>query len=64
MIQIPSPGPLPPGFIPLPLDWFQFAMLYVAGLELVLLAMPGRWRDKIIDAAFCLSKKTTGTIED
>jgi hypothetical protein len=57
MIQIPfAEPPLPPGFIPPPLDWFQFAMLYVVGLELVLLAMPNRWRDKIIEVAFWLSK--------
>jgi hypothetical protein len=58
---------MPPEFIspPLPFDWFQFAMLYLACLEVVLLAMPSRWRDKIIEAAFCLRKKpTTGTIQD
>jgi len=66
MIQLPFPAPpLPPDFVPPPLDWFQFAMLYVADLELVLLAMPSKWRDKVIEVAFCLRKKpTTGTIED
>jgi hypothetical protein len=57
MIQIPfAEPPLPHGFIPPPLDWFQFAMIYVVGLELVLLAMPNRWRDKIIEVAFWLPK--------
>jgi hypothetical protein len=66
MIQIPfAEPPLPPGFIPQPLDWFQFALLYVVGLELVLLAMPSRWLDEIIEVAFCLRKKpTTETIEE
>ncbi len=45
------------GFIPPPLDWFQFAMLYVVGLELVLLAMTSRWLDKIIEVAFWLRKQ-------
>jgi hypothetical protein len=64
MIQIPF-EPLSPEFIPMPFDWCQFAMLYVACLELGLLAMPSRWQDKIIEVAFCLRKKpTTGTIED
>jgi hypothetical protein len=57
MIQIPfAEPPRPPGFIPPPLDWFQFAMLYVMGLELVLLAMASKWRDKVIEGAFCLRK--------
>jgi hypothetical protein len=66
MIQIPfAETPLPPGFIPPPLDWFQFAMIYVVGLELVLLAMPNRWRDKVIEVAFCLlNKPMTGTIKE
>jgi hypothetical protein len=66
MMQIPfAEPPLPPGFIPPPLDWLQLAMLYVACLELVLLALPSKWRDKVIEVAFCLRKKpTTGTIED
>ena len=64
MMQIPFPESLPPGFLPMPFDWFQFALLYLACLEAVLLAMPSRWRDKLIEVAFCLRKKTTGTIED
>jgi hypothetical protein len=56
MIQIPFLEP-PPGFIPLPLDWFQFALLYLACLELVVLAMPRRWQDRVIEVAFCLPNK-------
>jgi hypothetical protein len=52
MIQIPSPGPLPPGFIPMPLDWFQFAMLYIAGVEVVLLSLPRKWQREIIQILF------------
>jgi hypothetical protein len=52
MIQIPSPGPLPPGFIPPPLDWFQFAILYLAGVEVVLLSLPRKWQREIIQILF------------
>jgi hypothetical protein len=52
MIQLPIP-PYPPGFIPMPLDWFQFAMLYVAGIEVVLLSLPRKWQREIIQILFC-----------
>ena len=49
-------GPLPPGFVPPPLDWFQFAMLYLAFLELVLIALPQRWQNQILRALFCAKR--------
>jgi hypothetical protein len=44
--------PLPPGFIPPSLDWFQFAMLYLAGMELLLLSLPREWQREIIQILF------------
>jgi hypothetical protein len=41
-MQIPNP-PLPPGFIPPPLDVFAWVGLYVIFLELVVLALPRVW---------------------
>jgi hypothetical protein len=65
MKQIPSPESFPPGFIPLLIDWFQFALVYLACLEAVLLAMPSKWRNKVIEIAFRISKKpSAGTIKD
>jgi hypothetical protein len=52
MIQFP----LPPGFIQPPLDCFQFAMLYVAFIELVVLALPQRWQRRIIRVLFCVRR--------
>jgi len=47
-------APIPPGFVPPPLDWFQFAMLYIAFVELIVLALPERWQRKILRIAFCV----------
>jgi hypothetical protein len=51
MIQLPVP-PYPPGFIPPAFDWFQFAMLYIAGIEFVLLSLPRKWQREIIQILF------------
>jgi hypothetical protein len=42
----------PPGFIPPPFDWFQFAMLYIVGIEVVLLSRPRKWQREIIQILF------------
>lgn len=47
-------APIPPGFVPPPLDWFQFAMLYLAFIELLVLALPERWQRHILRVAFCV----------
>jgi len=47
-------APIPPGFVPPPLDWFQFAMLYFALIELVVLMLPERRQRNTFRAAFCL----------
>jgi hypothetical protein len=46
------PPPFPPGFLPPPLDWFQFAMLYAAVLEVVVLACPRKIRIRILETLF------------
>jgi hypothetical protein len=57
MIQIPfAEPPIPPDFVPPPLDWFQFSMLYVAFLELVVLALPQHWQEQIIRVLFCVRR--------
>jgi hypothetical protein len=45
-------GPIPPGFVPLPLDSFQFALLYISLVELFVLVLPCRWRNRTIRVLF------------
>ena len=45
-------APIPPGFIPPPLDWFQFALLYISFVELALLLLPERWQRYVVRALF------------
>lgn len=56
MIQLPIP-PYPPGFEPPPFNWFDFVMLYVAALELVLLSLPVRWQRIILRVLFCVPRR-------
>ena len=56
MIQLPAP-PLPPGFQPPPFDFFFFAMLYGLFLELVLLALPRKWRNRILETLFPILRR-------
>lgn len=57
MIQIPfAEPPLPPDFVRPPLDWFQFALLYLSFIELVVLALPQRWQRRIIRVLFCVRR--------
>lgn len=49
MRQIPFPPPLPPGFVPPPMDVFAWVCLYVMFLELVLLAFPRNWSNRILE---------------
>lgn len=51
MIQLPVP-PSPSGFVPLPFNFFDFVLFYIAALELVLLAMPRKWSHKLMDVLF------------
>ena len=50
-MQFPTP-PLPPGFVPPPLDLFGFLGLYVVALELILLALPRKFRNRILETLF------------
>jgi len=49
-------GPFPPDFIPPPLDCFLFAMLYLAFLELTVIALPQRWQNQILRTLFCAKR--------
>jgi hypothetical protein len=49
-------APLPPGFVPPPLDWFEFALLYISFVELIVLALPHRWRARILRVLFCAKR--------
>ena len=52
MIQLPFPPPLPVDFVPPPFNWFDFAMLYIAGVEAVVLLLPREWQHEIIQVLF------------
>ena len=47
-MQLPAP-PLPPGFIPPPLDAIGFAMFYLVVIELILIALPHKVRNRILE---------------
>jgi hypothetical protein len=47
-MQLPTP-PLPPGFVPAPLDPFGFAMFYLVVIELILIALPGKVRNRVLE---------------
>jgi hypothetical protein len=48
-VQLPFPPPLPPGFVPPPSGFLEFVMLYIAVLELILIALPGRIRNRVLE---------------
>jgi hypothetical protein len=45
-------APILPGFVPPPLNWFQFAMLYLSFIVLVVLALPPTWQNHILRVLF------------
>jgi hypothetical protein len=47
-VQLSVP-PLPPGFVPPPSGFLEFVMLYIAVLELILIALPGRIRNRALE---------------
>jgi hypothetical protein len=51
-------GPLPPGFVPPPLDWFQFTMLYLAFLELIVITLPMRRQNQILRVLLCAKRSS------
>jgi len=51
------PPPFPPGFVPPPLDSFQFAMLYAAVIEVVVLCLPRKFRKWILETLFPILRR-------
>jgi len=49
-------GPIPRDFVQPPLDCFQFALVYISFVELVVLSLPERWQDQILRALFCAKR--------
>jgi hypothetical protein len=48
-VQTPFP---PPGFVPPPFNFFDFVCLYVALIELIVLALPRKIRCWILETLF------------
>ena len=48
-MQIP---PLPPGFVPPPFNFFDFLCLYLVLLEFILLALPRKISNRILETLF------------
>jgi hypothetical protein len=56
-MQIPFQPPLPPGFQPPPMDLFGWVCLYILFLELVLLAMPRKFSNRILETLFPILRR-------
>ena len=54
MIQLPFP--YSPDFTPPPFNWFDFTMLYIAGVEAVVLLLPREWQREIIQILFWIRR--------
>jgi len=50
-VQLPTP-PLPPDFVSHPSGFLDFVMLYVLFVEIVLLALPRKWCNRILEILF------------
>jgi hypothetical protein len=50
-MQLPAPQ-LPLGFVPPPSGFFEFVMLYVLFVEIVLLALPRKLGKRILETLF------------
>jgi hypothetical protein len=50
-VQLPAPL-LPPGFVPPPSGFLEFVMLYMLFVEIVLLALPRKWCNRILEILF------------
>ena len=55
-MQLPVP-PLPPGFIPSPSGLLEFVLLYVLFVEIVLLALPRRISNRILETLFPIFRR-------
>ena len=58
MFQLPLP-PMPPGNDPQPLGFFDFAMLYVVVLQMMLLALSPRVSNRILETLFPILRRLT-----
>ena len=56
MLQLPVP-PMPPGFVPPPSGFLEFVMLYVLFVEIVLLALPRKISNRILETLFPLLRR-------
>jgi hypothetical protein len=56
IVQLPAP-PLPPGFVPPPLDAFGFVMFYVLFVEIVLVALPRKIGNRILETLFPILRR-------
>ena len=56
MIQLPVP-PYPPGIIPPPFNFFDFVCLYLVVLESVLLALPCKIANQILETLFPILRR-------
>jgi hypothetical protein len=45
---------MPPGSVPPPFNFFDFVCLYIAGLELVMLALPRKISNRILETLFSI----------
>jgi hypothetical protein len=58
MFQLPLP-PMPSGNDPQPLGFFDFAMLYVVVLQMMLLALSPRVSNRILETLFPILRRLT-----
>lgn len=53
-MQLPLP---PPGFVPVPFNFWDFLCLYLVLLEVVVLALPRRISDRVLEALFPILRR-------
>jgi hypothetical protein len=55
-VQLPAP-PIPPGFVPPPSGLLEFVMLYVLFVEIVLLALPRKIANRVMEILFPILRR-------
>jgi len=55
-MQLPTPQ-LPPGLVPPPSGFLEFVMLYVLFVEIVLLALPRKISNQILETLFPILRR-------
>jgi hypothetical protein len=56
-VQLPFQPPLPPGFIPPQSGLLEFVMFYVLFVETVLLALPRKLGNRILETLFPILRR-------